>query len=68
VRDITDYGFSQFNISYNLGLKEFMMNNPPDFKISPKCCLYAKKKVAKKLSEQYKPDLQLVGVRKAEGG
>jgi len=59
---------SKFNINYNKGLKEFMILNPPDFKISNKCCDYAKKKVAKDFKNINDIDLSLVGVRKAEGG
>ena len=59
---------SKFNISYNKYLKEFIIANPPTFKISNKCCKCAKKDVAKKYKEQNEIQLSLVGVRKAEGG
>lgn len=59
---------SSFNIGYNQYLKEFMIANPPQFKISNKCCHYAKKLVAKHYKEQQKFDLNMYGVRKAEGG
>lgn len=59
---------SSFNIGYNQYLKEFMIANPPQFKISNKCCHYAKKLVAKHFKEQEKFDLNIYGVRKAEGG
>lgn len=59
---------SKFNIKYNKWLKEFMIENPPNFLISNKCCHYAKKLVAKHVKEEYKCDLSIVGVRKAEGG
>lgn len=59
---------SSFNIGYNQYLKEFMVANPPQFKISNKCCHYAKKMVAKKFKEQEKFDLNMYGVRKSEGG
>ena len=68
---------SSFNISRNKYLKEFMVANPPTFKISNKCCKYAKKDVAHKilregiiLCDNYnaKFDLQIIGIRKAEGG
>ena len=59
---------SQFNIAYNKWLKEFMIANPPTFKISNKCCYYAKKLVAKRCVEDGDFDLNLTGVRKAEGG
>lgn len=59
---------SKFNIEYNKWLKEFIILNPPIFKISNKCCHYAKKIVAKHVKKDYKCDLSIVGVRKAEGG
>ena len=59
---------SKFNISYNTHLKEFMIKNPPDFKISNKCCHYAKKLVAKRFLAEHDFDLNIQGVRKAEGG
>lgn len=59
---------SRFNISQNTYLKEFIMKNPPWFKISAKCCLYAKKKVGEEYDKMFKTDLRLLGIRKAEGG
>lgn len=59
---------SSFNINYNKYLKEYMIENPPQFKISNKCCYYAKKLVAKRFKEHEKFDLNIYGVRKAEGG
>lgn len=66
---------SRFNISQNKYLKEFMIVNPPTFKISNKCCQYAKKNIIYKiLKDGYYGDgkipfdLQIVGIRKAEGG
>lgn len=59
---------SKFNIAYNKYLKEFMVDNPPDFNISNKCCYYAKKKVAAELKECLNIDLSVTGIRKAEGG
>lgn len=59
---------SRFNISYNKWLKEFMIINPPTFRISNKCCMYAKKNVTKKYKKENHIDLGIVGVRKAEGG
>ena len=59
---------SSFNISRNKWLREFMIANPPTFKISNKCCTYAKKDVMKKYIKENDIDLHLVGVRKAEGG
>ena len=58
---------SMFNINYNKKLKEFMIANPPTFLIDNKCCNHAKKNlVHDKLKEGY--DLNVTGVRKAEGG
>ncbi len=59
---------SRFNINYNFGLKEFMMKNPPKFKISNQCCNFAKKKVAHNAINLLNADLNIYGVRKAEGG
>lgn len=59
---------SNLNITYNKGLKEFLIANPPTFKISDKCCTYAKKKVGKDCYKKYNADLEIVGLRKAEGG
>lgn len=59
---------SRFSINRNKWLKEFIMQNPPDFPISNKCCEFAKKKPAKLLIKKYGADLEVVGVRKAEGG
>ena len=43
------------------------MANPPSFAISNQCCKYAKKDLAHdKLKQGY--DLNITGVRKAEGG
>lgn len=58
---------SQFNISNNKWLKEFMTENPPTFTISNVCCKYAKKDVAYKILKEEKYDLNILGVRKAEG-
>lgn len=59
---------SQFNISRNKYLKEFMIKNPPTFKISGTCCKYAKKDVIHKCIADGEYDLNIYGVRKAEGG
>ena len=56
-----------FNIRKNKFLKEFMISNPPQFKIANKCCNYAKKNVSHKIIMNGKYDLNIVGVRKAEG-
>lgn len=59
---------SHFNISNNRWLKEFMIENPPTFNISDKCCLGAKKNTSHDYEKQYDFDLKCVGLRKAEGG
>ena len=45
-----------------------MVANPPTFKISNKCCKFAKKDVAKDFIKKGNYDLNVIGVRKAEGG
>ena len=57
-----------WNISYKKFLKEFLIANPPDFRISAKCCLYSKKKTAKRYYKENSTDVIVLGVRKAEGG
>lgn len=59
---------SNFDIAYTPYLKEFLMANPPQFKISNKCCHYAKKQPGKKYLESSDYDLNCIGIRKAEGG
>jgi 3'-phosphoadenosine 5'-phosphosulfate sulfotransferase (PAPS reductase)/FAD synthetase len=59
---------SHFNISNNRWLKEFLLENPPHFKVSNKCCTYAKKGVVKKFVEENDFDLDISGVRKYERG
>ena len=59
---------SSFNINRNKLLNEFMIDNPPTFKISNMCCQYAKKKVSEKYKKDNQIDLNVIGVRKSEGG
>ncbi len=59
---------STFNIERNKWLKEFMIANPPTFKISNKCCTFAKKNALENFLKEYGTDLHMIGVRKAEGG
>ena len=59
---------SRFSINRNRFLKEFIMQNPPDFPISNKCCEYAKKQPAKKFIKETDTDLEITGIRKSEGG
>ena len=46
--NVTTGNTTQYAIKRAPYLKEFMILNPPTFKISGKCCIYAKKEVAKK--------------------
>ena len=59
---------SQINIRRNKMLKEFLMENPPDFPISDGCCDGAKKATAHMVEKIIRPDLNCQGVRKSEGG
>lgn len=59
---------SRFNIDCNRWLKEFLIENPPDFAISDQCCNFAKKSVAKEFIRDSDIDLNCVGVRRSEGG
>lgn len=59
---------SMMNICKYKLLKEFMMENPPTFRISEKCCSGAKKEVAHDYIKQNKITLNITGVRQAEGG
>lgn len=58
----------QFNIGQYPFLREFLIANPPDFKVSCKCCDFSKKKTAKKAYRKYDAQLSIVGTRKNEGG
>ena len=73
VCDATDWwhnrhSINQWNIRYNLGLKEYLIANPPNFRISDKCCYYAKKRVSIEYSRLNNTDLTMLGIRKSEGG
>jgi 3'-phosphoadenosine 5'-phosphosulfate sulfotransferase (PAPS reductase)/FAD synthetase len=57
-----------FNINHMAFLKEFMIENPPTFTISPRCCEGAKKKPSKLFEKEAHIDLKCLGLRKAEGG
>lgn len=57
-----------FNIKNTSFLKEFMIQNPPTFKISHRCCEGAKKNPSKLYEKEAKVDLKCVGVRQSEGG
>ena len=59
---------SRFNISFKKYLREFILENPPQFSISSKCCQYAKKDVIHQIIKENKYDLNIMGIRRAEGG
>ena len=58
----------RFNIEANPLLKEFMIADPPDFRISSKCCNGAKKNTSHDYEKEQQCDLKCLGLRKAEGG
>lgn len=62
------YDSSLLNIERNKWLKEFLIENPPTFKISALCCQYAKKNIAHKLIKDGKFQLNITGIRRSEGG
>lgn len=64
----TRFSTSMFNINRHKYLKAFLIANPPPFKVSSKCCTYAKKKTAHKFEKENGIKLSVIGVRKAEGG
>lgn len=59
---------SWFNIERAKWLKEFLMENPPDFQISQECCHYGKILPAQDAARELQANLNIIGVRKAEGG
>lgn len=58
----------QNNIRRNKLLKEFIIANPPTFRISAQCCNKSKKSIVHEFMDSGKYDLDVYGVRKAEGG
>lgn len=60
--------YNSYCVGRNKWLREFIIENPPDFRISNKCCTYAKKKTKANLLRDGDWDVELVGVRRAEGG
>ncbi len=59
---------TQYIINRAPYMREFMIQNPPDFKISDKCCTYAKKKASEHFEKGKQYDLKCIGVRESEGG
>lgn len=62
------YVFTDYNVSKRKYLREFLIENPPGFRVSAKCCDYAKKGTAHKFYRGANIDLSCIGVRSAEGG
>lgn len=57
------------NISWNRGLKEFLIeNNGLPFTPSAHCCYYSKKLPSVQYARKNKIDLMMMGIRRAEGG
>ena len=56
----------QLVINSSAYMWDFMNENPPDFKISAKCCDYCKKNVAHKVQKDY--EMVITGERRDEGG
>lgn len=59
---------SRLNINKSAYLKEYIMQNHPPIMFSQKCCDNCKKKPALAAVKALETDLELVGVRQAEGG
>lgn len=57
-----------FSINNYKLLKEFMQQNPPEFKISSYCCDACKKATAHKWQKEHEIQLVVTGIRRAEGG
>lgn len=56
----------QLVINSSKYMRDFIAENPPDFKISAKCCDYCKKQLAHSVQKGY--DMIITGERRAEGG
>lgn len=64
-----DYGEdNKLSIGSIRKLKEFMIENPPTFKINDQCCEWAKKKVSHKYNKENNIQLSITGIRRSEGG
>lgn len=59
---------SRHNIKRHFALKEFMIANPPTFRISQECCNGAKKENGHDYIEENNCDLSILGLRKDEDG
>lgn len=56
------------NISWNIHLKEFLIEYGLPFKVSGMCCDGAKKLPIKEYTKENNIDLMILGIRRAEGG
>lgn len=56
----------QLVINSSKYMRDFINENPPDFKISAKCCDYCKKDVAHKVQKDF--EMIITGERRDEGG
>ena len=56
----------QLVINSSKYMRDFVMENPPDFQISAKCCDYCKKDVAHKIQKGF--EMVITGERRDEGG
>lgn len=56
----------QLVINSSKYMRDFVTENPPDFKISAKCCDYCKKQVAHRIQKDY--EMVITGERRDEGG
>lgn len=61
-------GIKQKSVYRHAYLQEYMIEHPPDFKISPACCSGAKKRPAKLAIKKFNAVLDVTGVRRAENG
>lgn len=66
--NVTCDSTTQYAIKRAPYLKEFMIAHPPTFKISNKCCTYAKKKVFAVFVKDKQYDLSCLGIRHSESG
>ena len=66
--NVSEGNTTQFNIKRYPYLREFMIENPPDFPISNLCCAWAKKRALHDMLLCGDYDLQCIGVRQSEGG
>lgn len=57
-----------WNISMTHYLRDFLVQYPPKILISDKCCHYTKKLPSERMHKSGEYDLQIIGVRRFEGG